>query len=273
MRLEVLAADVAQEALHQREVAEDHAAGRGVGTAPPHPAPDLGQVVHVVGQRLAGGPVGGRPDDVAAVGDGRVSVTVFADTHVAAPLAVRARVRIVACVGACAGARAGARAQFLDHRAQPLALALVVDARRDADAAFVRHHHEVARRRRQAGRDACALGAERILDDLHGERLAFAQHARDRLQRALAMLVHGARLDDVRDVQERRLVEPDVDERRFHARQHASDRALQDGADEPDLLRPLDADVDEHAVLDGRDPRLLGRHVDQQFCAHGGPDE
>src|SRR6185369_4928513 len=50
---------------------------------------------------------------------------------------------------------------------QALALLVVLDAPRDADVRDVRHENEIAPRQRDVRGDARALGAERILGDLH----------------------------------------------------------------------------------------------------------
>src|SRR5262245_54321107 len=63
--------------------------------------------------------------------------------------------------------------------ARALALAVALDAARDADVAGLRHVDDVAPGQRDEGGDARALGAERLLGDLHEDVLAAAQHLLD----------------------------------------------------------------------------------------------
>jgi hypothetical protein len=64
-------------------------------------------------------------------------------------------------------------------------------------------------------------------------------------------------------VQEGRAVEPDVDEGRLHAGQHARDLAEVDVADQPALERALHVQLLDGAMLDQGDAGLLGGPVDQ----------
>jgi hypothetical protein len=111
-----------------------------------------------------------------------------------------------------------------------------------------------------------ALGADRILDHLHREGLAFEHQLLDCGGHALGL---GRRMAvQVGHVQEGRALEADVDEGRLHARQHARHLAEIDVADEPALQRALQMQFLDRAVLDDRDARLLGRPVDQDVV-HG----
>src|SRR5690606_29756535 len=78
---------------------------------------------------------------------------------------------------------------------------------------------------------------------------------------------HGG-VNDVRGMQERGTLQPDVDERRLHAGQHARDTSLVDIADEPATIGALDEDLLEHAVLDQRGAHLTGTDVDQNLRGH-----
>ena len=125
------------------------------------------------------------------------------------------------------------RAKLLDARAQPLALRQVVDPLRDADMAIERHQHEIAARHREIGRQPGAFRRNRILRDLHQQRLAVVNQQAD--------VAHGfasarCRALDCRHWQPARLgvrrkrismsracrkpgrAEPDVHERRLHTR-------------------------------------------------------
>ena len=68
---------------------------------------------------------------------------------------------------------------------------------------------------------------------------------------------------DVRGVQERRALEPEVDKCGLHARQHARDPPLIYVSDDPAAAFALHEDLLQHAVFDQRDARLTGRDVDQ----------
>src|SRR5262249_31514173 len=70
--------------------------------------------------------------------------------------------------------------------------------------------------------------------------------------------------DEILDVQERRALLADVDERRLHPRQHARDLAEVDVADETLLPFSLDVQLGEDPVLDQRDARLTEIAVDDQ---------
>ena len=74
--------------------------------------------------------------------------------------------------------------------------------------------------------------------------------------------------NDVGGVQERRAVEPDLDERRLHARHDAADLALVDVADVAAPRRPLDVNLLKHAVFDQRDAGFARGDVDQDFFGH-----
>ena len=69
-------------------------------------------------------------------------------------------------------------------------------------------------------------------------------------------------------VQERRALEPELDERGLHARQHARHLALVDVADEAAAIRALDQHLLEHAALDECGTHLARRRVDQDLLFH-----
>src|SRR5579883_2332971 len=71
------------------------------------------------------------------------------------------------------------------------------------------------------------------------------------------------------DVEEGRLFEADVDERRLHAGQHAHDLALVDVAGDALLAAMLDPEVDERRLLEDGHAGLPGRDVDEDLLAHG----
>ena len=88
------------------------------------------------------------------------------------------------------------------------------------------------------------------------------------LDRALAAVAVLPMLPDVGDVQERRALEPDLDERALHAGQHARDAAEVDVADEPARARALDVQLLHDALLEHRDAGFLGGYVDKDFMSH-----
>ncbi len=77
-------------------------------------------------------------------------------------------------------------------------------------------------------------------------------------------------VDDVADVEEGRLVQPDVHEGRLHAREHPDHAALVDVADDALVLLTLEIELRDVAVLDERHARLAAGRVDQEDAAHGG---
>ena len=113
--------------------------------------------------------------------------------------------------------------QLLQLVAQAFALGFVLDALRNADVRILRQIDQQAPGEAHLRRQARALGADRILDDLHQQRLALVQDALDRL--AVVAVAVLAVFPDVGDVQERGALEADLDERRLHAGQHARDLA------------------------------------------------
>ncbi len=139
------------------------------------------------------------------------------------------------------------------------ALALVVlEAARDADPVAVRRVDDEPARQRDLGREPRALRPHRILDRLDEHLLTAGDQLLDALPVALALqLGH----DDLVDVEESVALEPDVDERRLHAREDVVDHALVDVAGDRLALRPAEVDLCRLAVLQDGD-RLLA-HVDR----------
>ena len=110
------------------------------------------------------------------------------------------------------------RADAVEHLAQPLAL-VVGEALRDAvGLGLARHHHDEAAGEAHLLGEARALGADRVLRDLHEDHLPVLEQALDlRLVAALDLgLVEG----DVAAVEHAVLRRADVDERGLHAREH-----------------------------------------------------
>ena len=89
------------------------------------------------------------------------------------------------------------------------------------------------------------------------------------MRRVRMRLARNARMPDIGDMQERGTLQPDIDERGLHARQHAHDLAEIDVADAPPRQRAFDVKFLHGALLDERDARFLRRDVDQDFFIHG----
>ena len=123
---------------------------------------------------------------------------------------------------------------------------------RDADAAAAGHVDEVASGQRDLGAQPGALAAHRVLGDLHEHLLAVLERVADAPGALLAL-----RRRDLVDVQEAVLLEAEVDERGVDAAQHVLDLALVDVAQIRLLVRPLDVDLGQAAVLDQRDAQFL----------------
>ena len=228
--------EIAQHALRQRQVLVQQR-GRGRGQAlRAQVLPQLPQVLEVVQQLGVGRGLGHGADDEAAFFVG--------GQH------------------------------LLQLVAQQLAPAFVLDALRDADVRVLRQVHQHPAGDADLGRQARALGADRVLDHLHQQRLAFGEDFFDRLLRRLSRLAVAvaarALLPDVGDVEEGRALQADLDERRLHAREHARHLAHVDIAHQPAARRALDVQFLRDAALHHGDPRFLRRDVDQDFFVHAG---
>src|SRR6185369_861159 len=175
----------------------------------------------------------------------------------------------------------------LDGVAEPIALVGILDPAGDADVAGARHVHEVAAGQRDVGRHARALAADRLLGDLHEQLLALREplldgrelHAAAGWRLVELVLLVLWFLDDradeigpgeVGDVEERGLLEPDVDERGLHARQHAHDAPLVDVARDAPVAAALDVELAQRRVFEHGDARLPRRRIDQDLLRHGG---
>ncbi len=141
---------------------------------------------------------------------------------------------------------------------QPIALLLVTDATRDADVLGLRHEHEISAGQRDERGDPRALGAERLLRDLHEHVLAARQHLLDGPGRfpswRLALLdvdihvrLRGRRQAGsvVAGIEECVLGEADIHERGLHPRQHVGHDALVHAADDRTVASPLEIELGE----------------------------
>jgi hypothetical protein len=152
--------------------------------------------------------------------------------------------------------------------AQQFAVRFLFDLLRNADVAVLRQVDQHAAGDRNLGRQARALGADRVLDDLHGQHLAVVQQFFDRGRRGARALV-AARFPDVGHVQERGALEADVDEGRLHPGQHPHHLAEVDVAGQPTRERAFDVQFLHRALQDERDARFLRGDVDEDIFVHG----
>jgi hypothetical protein len=77
-------------------------------------------------------------------------------------------------------------------------------------------------------------------------------------------------VDDVADVEEGGLVQPDVDEGGLHARENPDHAPLVDVADDSLVLLTLEIELGDVSLFDERDACLAAGRVDQEDAAHGG---
>ena len=148
-----------------------------------------------------------------------------------------------------------------DDRVQTLPLA-VGHLLGDADELRERHQHQEAARQRDLGGDAGALGAHRVLGDLHHHLLAGFEQRLDVAPRQPLESLGG---NDLIDVEEGVLLQADVHERGLHPRQHVGDFAQVDVADDA-AFGALDIEFDQAAILEHRDAGLVGVVRDEHLA-------
>ncbi|MNT04563.1 hypothetical protein D3C72_1391460 [compost metagenome] len=115
-----------------------------------------------------------------------------------------------------------------------------------------------------------ALGADRVLDHLHHQRLAFEQGLLDGQLGGGAVAVGIPWMPDIGHVQEGGALQADVDKGRLHAGQHAHHLAQVDIADQPARERAFDMQFLDGGLLHDGNARLLGRDVDEDVFSHSG---
>ena len=145
---------------------------------------------------------------------------------------------------------------------QPRAL-VVIETARDADPFALRHVDDEAARERDLRRQPRALRLHRILDRLDENLLAACEQVLDAAAVPPALEL-GA--DDLVDVEEAVLLEPDLDERRLHPRQDVVDDALVDVARDRAPSRALEVDLGHDAVLEHGDRLLRDVDGDQKLA-------
>ncbi len=124
---------------------------------------------------------------------------------------------------------------------------------RDTDERREGHQHEEAPGQGDLGCDPGPLGAHWVLEHLDHQLLARLQK---RLDIAPRRASHIIRYHDLVDVEERVLLQPDVNERRLHPREDVSDLAEVDVADHA-TLRTLDVQLNQATVLKDRHTGLV----------------
>ena len=155
--------------------------------------------------------------------------------------------------------------ELLDDVLQARALA-VVEPARDAEPLALRDEDEEAAGERDLGRQPRALRLHRVLDRLHEDLLAAGDQVGDLLAVPLALeLGH----DDLVDVEEAVLLEPDLDERGLHPGQDVVDGAEVDVPGDRAALGPLEVDLGDAVVLDDGDALLADVDGDQELALRG----
>ena len=140
---------------------------------------------------------------------------------------------------------AAAEVELLGLLAQAVALG-VLEPARHADALAGRRVDHVAAGDRDLHRQPGALGLQRVLDDLDDDLLPGREQVGDARAGAGAAAAAGLlhpRDDDLVDVQEAVLLEPDVDEGGLEAGQDVVDLALVDVADDRPAAATLEVDL------------------------------
>ena len=135
--------------------------------------------------------------------------------------------------------------------------------------------HQQAPGKADLGRQACALGANRVLDDLHHQRLSlkylfFNRHLRLAFSGEHGGLAAILALPHIGHMQERRALQTDVDEGRLHARQHARNLPQIHIAHQAALERAFEVQLLHGAMLHHGNAGFLGRPVDQDVLLHEG---
>ena len=137
-----------------------------------------------------------------------------------------------------------ALAQQLQHAGAQLITQLGrTDFLRDADVVVLRQEHQQAAGDADLRREARALGADGVLEDLHHQGLAFVQalfNGRGVVGRPDTAPLARVLAVQVGHVQKRCTLQADVNEGRLHARQHARHAPRVDVTDQAALQRALD---------------------------------
>ncbi len=114
---------------------------------------------------------------------------------------------------------------------------------------------------------SCFVGGTRlavgklVVANRLGLDVFFAEHFGHRVERGNSVV-------KIRDVQEARLLEPNIHERRLHPGQHARDLALIDIASQPNLPIALEEKFGELVIFKQRDPHFQFGCVNCDFSFH-----
>ena len=100
-----------------------------------------------------------------------------------------------------------------------------------------------------------------VVADRLGLDIFFADHFRHGVER-------GDSVVKIRDVQEARLRQTDIDKRSLHPGQHARDLALIDVARQPNLAIALEVEFGQFVILEQRHPHLQCGRVNCDFSFH-----
>ena len=163
---------------------------------------------------------------------------------------------------------AGIRRDHLaGERAKSRPLFAVLDLAADAHARRERHVDQEAACQRHLGGQARPLGADGLLGDLHCDPVALAQQLLDRGGLAVAAVPgrFSVFVYHVRDVQETRLPDSDVDESRLNARKNRLYASQEHVAHQPSLVGAVQHQFYESLVFQKRHPRLARGRTDDDF--------
>jgi len=107
------------------------------------------------------------------------------------------------------------------------------------------------------------LGAYRLLDHLHDQRLPFLQYLLYGL-----FAIRPATFQHIGHMQECSALQADFDKGRLHARQYATDRSLVDIADQPEGTIAFDMQLLHDPLFRDRHAGFLRCYIDQNLFTH-----
>ena len=139
----------------------------------------------------------------------------------------------------------------------------------------LRQKHQQAPGNADLRRQACALGANRVFDDLHQQGLTFEHlffdgHHGCRLTFFGVGVARSHAAHQIGYVQKCSTLQTDVNEGRLHARQHPRDFAEVHITHQAALKAALDVQLLHRASFHDGHTRLLGRPVDEDVLLHKG---
>ena len=133
---------------------------------------------------------------------------------------------------------------------------------------FLRQINQHAPGDRHLGRKSRALGADRILDHLNQQRLAFIDDVLDGLALAIRGLAD-PRLPDIGNMQKSGTFQADIDKCRLHARQNSHHLAQINIADEAARSVAFDMQFLDDPLLEDGNPGFLRGEIDEDTFGHG----